>query len=280
MSYRQQHKPPTNQGAIERIVRNDKTIVLGAVAGVVILACIYTVFGVGMNMSAYEMTQMAKPIGEPMQMGANVVWSATYIALVIMMWWIMMIAMMTPSAAPTLLLFVAMKRHGKDRQNASFYGLLFLFGYLLCWATFSMAATLAQWGFSEIGVLSTSMMTVNSKLFSGVILLGAGIYQFSSLKDACLKHCRSPAYFLSENKRTGKIGAILMGAHHGIYCLGCCWALMALLFVGGVMNLYWIIGLAIYVLIEKLIPYGELVSKSLGITMIGTGIYFIFSVLM
>ena len=231
-------------------------------------------------MSAYEMTQMAKPVGEPAQMGGKVSWPMTYIALVILMWWIMMIAMMTPSASPTLLLFVAMKRHGKDRENASFYSFLFLLGYLLCWAVFSVAATLAQWGFSKIGVLSVSMMTVNSKLFSGLILLGAGIYQFSSLKNACLKHCRSPAYFLSENKRAGKLGAILMGAHHGIYCLGCCWALMALLFVGGVMNLYWIIGLAIYVLIEKIVPYGELVSKSIGIIMTGIGAYFIFSMLM
>lgn len=280
MSSHQQHSPHTALGMVERIARNDKAIVFSAVAGIVILASIYTVFGIGMTMSAYEMTQMAKPIGEPMQMGGNVVWSATYVALVIMMWWIMMIAMMTPSASPTLLLFVAMKRHGEDRQNASFYGLLFLVGYLLCWAIFSVVVTLAQWGFSETGVISTSMMTVNSKLFSGVILLVAGIYQISSLKNACLKHCRSPAYFLSENRRTGRRGAILMGAHHGIYCLGCCWALMVLLFVGGVMNLYWIIGLALYVLIEKTIPYGELVSKSFGIIMTGIGVYFIFFTLM
>ncbi|MBL4750377.1 MAG: DUF2182 domain-containing protein, partial [Amylibacter sp.] len=211
--------------------------------------------------------------------GKAVNWTATYAILIALMWWIMMIAMMTPSAAPTLLLFIALKRHGKDRQNAAYYSGLLLAGYLVMWAGFSVIATSLQWGLETLGLISATMMTVNSKLLAGLILLCAGLYQFSELKTACLKHCRSPAYFLSENNRPGAFGALKMGMHHGIYCLGCCWVLMALLFVGGIMNLYWIVGLALYVLIEKTLPFGELISKISGITLIFTGTYVIFSAL-
>ena len=116
-------------------------------------------------------------------------------------------------------------------------------------------------------------MTINSNVLAGVVLLGAGLYQFSGLKNACLKHCRSPAIFLSEHNRPGLRGALTMGAHHGVYCLGCCWALMALLFVGGIMNLYWVIGLALYVLIEKTLPFGEIISKSAGVVLVCAGLY-------
>ena len=110
-----------------------------------------------------------------------------------------MIAMMTPSAAPTLLLFTALKRHGKDKRHAATYSLLFLAGYLLIWALFALSAAFLQWGLGTIGLASGSMMTINSNVLAGVVLLGAGLYQFSGLKNACLKHCRSPAIFLSEH---------------------------------------------------------------------------------
>ena len=184
-----------------------------------------------------------------------------------------MIAMMTPSAAPTLLLFTALKRHGKDKRHAATYSLLFLAGYLLIWALFALSAAFLQWGLGTIGLASGSMMTINSNVLAGVVLLGAGLYQFSGLKNACLEHCRSPAIFLSEHNRPGLRGALTMGAHHGVYCLGCCWALMALLFVGGTMNLYWVIGLALYVLIEKTLPFGEIISKSAGVVLVCAGLY-------
>lgn len=265
--------PNTDTGVVERLIRNDRMIVILSVAAIVILAGIYTVFGVGISMSALDMTQMAKPIGEPMQMGMSRDWTPAYTLLIILMWWIMMIAMMTPSAAPTILLFAALKRLGQDKQNAAFYSGLLLAGYLIIWLVFSVFAAFLQWGLEALDLISASMMTISSKLFAGFILMSAGLYQFSSLKNACLKHCRSPAYFLSENKRAGRLGAMMMGAHHGVYCLGCCWALMALLFVGGIMNLYWIVGLALYVIVEKTLAYGILISKITGVALIIAGLY-------
>ena len=146
-------------------------------------------------------------------------------------------------------------------------------GYLLIWALFAVSAAFLQWGLGTIGLVSGSMMTINSKVLAGLVLLVAGLYQFSGVKNACLKHCRSPAIFLSEHNRPGLRGAILMGAHHGVYCLGCCWALMALLFVGGIMNLYWVVGLALYVIIEKTLPFGEIISKSTGVVLVCAGLY-------
>ena len=173
-----------------------------------------------------------------------------------------------------------LKRVGKDKQNASYYSGLLLAGYLLIWAVFSVIASFLQWGLETLDLISASMMTISSKLLAGFILLCAGLYQFSNLKNTCLKHCRSPAYFLSENHRPGPLGALIMGAHHGVYCLGCCWALMALLFVGGVMNLYWIVGLALYVLAEKILPYGEILSKTAGVALIFTSAYILLSALL
>ncbi len=264
-------------GFVERLVRNDRVIVIIAVITIVALAGIYTITGVGMNMSAFDMTAMSKPIGAPMQMGKGANWTATYATLIALMWWVMMIAMMTPSAAPTLLLFTALKHHRKDKQNAVYYSGLLLAGYLIIWAVFSIIATSLQWGLETLDLISAAMMTVSSRLLAGFILLSAGLYQFSELKSACLKHCRSPAYFLSKNNRSGAFGALMMGMHHGVYCLGCCWALMALLFVGGIMNLYWIVGLALYVLAEKTVPFGGLFSRATGVILIFTGTYVTFS---
>ncbi len=249
---------------VERLVRRDRMIVLAAVAAIVLLAGIYTVLGVGMNMSALDMTRLSRP----MQTG-GAIWTPAYAALVVLMWWIMMIAMMTPSAAPTLLLFTALKRHGKDKPAAAVYALVFLAGYLLIWALFALIASFLQWGLGMAGLVSA--MTISARALAGAVLLGAGLYQFSGLKNACLKHCRSPAYFLTENHRPGRRGALFMGAHHGTYCLGCCWALMALLFVGGIMNLYWIVGLALYVIAEKTFRWGEILARSAGAALIVAG---------
>lgn len=264
-----------NTDLIERLARHDQLIVLAAVSLVVVLAGLYTVLGVGMKMSALDMTLMPQPTEGMTQMGSIVNWTPAYGLLVVLMWWIMMIAMMTPSAAPTLLLFVALKRHGKNRKNTTAFSSAFLMGYLLIWALFAVIATFLQWGLGIVGLLSISMMTISSKVLAGSILIGAGLYQFSDLKNSCLKHCRSPAIFLTENNRSGLDGALITGAHHGIYCLGCCWALMALLFVGGIMNLYWIAGLAIYVVVEKVFPSGLLLSRVFGAALILIGVFYV-----
>jgi predicted metal-binding membrane protein len=264
-------------GPVERIMARDTWVVIAAVSLIVFLAGLYTVMGVGMSMSALDMTRMAGPVGEPMPMGPPKEWTWGYALLIFLMWWVMMIAMMTPSAAPVLLLFTALKRRGTQKNQATSLSITFLLGYLLAWMGFSAFAMFLQWLTESVALTNGPMMTLGSKPVAGVVLLAAGLYQFSSLKAACLRHCRSPAHFLSAHNRKGHLGALQMGMHHGVYCLGCCWALMALLFVGGIMNLYWIVGLAIYVLVEKLIPHPRLFSQATGIVLIAAGVWILVS---
>jgi predicted metal-binding membrane protein len=226
-----------------------------------------------MNMSALDMTRMAGPIGEPMSMGGSHPWTFGYAMLVFLMWWVMMIAMMTPSAAPTLLLYTALKRHGSESASATKLSLIFLAGYLLIWGGFSLLATGMQWLTETLGVVDGPMMTLASRPAAGAVLILAGFFQFSALKTACLKQCSSPADFLTRHRRTGSGGALLMGMHHGAFCFGCCWALMALLFVGGIMNLYWIVGLAFYVLAEKILPNPRFFARCTGAVLILWGLW-------
>ncbi|NOD74638.1 MULTISPECIES: DUF2182 domain-containing protein [unclassified Ruegeria] len=262
-------------GAVERLLRQDTVIVLGSVLLIVLAAAWYTVAGVGMNMSAVEMTRMAGPIGEPMTMGSATAWSIGYALLIFLMWWVMMIAMMTPSAAPAVLLFTALKRVGPDKARAATFSLCFLSGYLVAWAAFSLAATALQWGLEHIGLSDGPMMAISSGAFAGIVLLAAGAYQFSELKTACLRHCQSPARFLADHNHPGLLGAFRTGGLHGTYCLGCCWALMLLLFVGGIMNLYWIVGIAAYVALEKLLPTARWLVPVSGLALIGAGVWLI-----
>lgn len=255
---------PSAPGVIERLLQRDRTIVFCALGGVTLLAAIYTMFGVGMTMSAIEMTRMSGPLGRVMDMGAAPDWNLRYAALVFLMWWLMMIAMMTPSTAPTLLLFAALKRQGPESARAGALVAVFLMGYLLCWAGFSVVATALQWALQGAKLFEPGMMIVSSRALSGVTLLAAGAYQFSRLKRACLNSCQSPAQFLSTHRGIGYVGALSVGVRHGLFCLGCCWGLMALLFVGGIMNLYWILGLALLVAAEKLLPRKALVSHLAG----------------
>ncbi|WP_424831183.1 DUF2182 domain-containing protein [Ruegeria sp.] len=260
---------------VERLLRRDNAIVIGSVCLIILAACWYTVAGIGMNMSAIEMTRMARPIGEPMQMRGGVIWNAGYAVLIFLMWWVMMIAMMTPSAAPTVLLYTALKRMGPEADRIAWLSLLFLTGYLIAWAAFSAAATFAQWGLELAGLSDGPMMTIRSKGFAGAVLIAAGLYQLSTLKTACLRHCRSPGQFLAEHSRPGPWGAFRTGALHGTYCLGCCWALMLLLFVGGIMNLYWIVGVALYVAAEKLMPRATWLVPLTGMALFVMGVWLI-----
>ena len=148
----------------------------------------------------------------------------------------------------------------------------FTLGYLFGWAGFSAVAVAAQWALTTSGLLS-GMLVSKSDLLSGGILVAAGLWQFTALKSACLRHCRSPVHFLTQNRRAGYGGAILIGLHHSLYCVACCWFLMLLLFVGGIMNLVWIAGLAIFVLLEKLLPQGPWIARASGGLMLFSGAY-------
>lgn len=261
----------TSTGALERLLAKDHVIVLCAVTAVTVSAGLYTVLGTGMPMSALKMTGMARSIGAPMEMGAAGGWSVPTVLVMFLMWWIMMIAMMTPSAAPTLLLFASLKRHASQVTPSLWPAWLFLAGHLVAWAGFSAVAVLLQWALQKGAVLAPAMMTLKGSTVAGGFLVLAGAYQMTPFKSACLKQCQSPAQFLTQHHRPGLGGAFVMGGHHGLFCLGCCWALMLLLFVGGVMNLWWIAGLAIFVALEKISVSRHWVSMISGAALVGMG---------
>ena len=245
--------------ALERLLRRDRLIVAVGLAAVVALAWVYLATGAGMDAS---MADMAMDMPMP--------WSPVYAALAFVMWWVMMVAMMVPSAAPTVLLFATMRRKQEASVRPSVEAWIFLGGYLLIWAGFSLIAILAQWELERAGLLSTAMASTSAVL-GGVILLAAGLYQFTPVKKACLRYCHSPVLFLSQYWQPGTGGALRMGLRHGGYCLGCCWFLMALLFVSGIMNLAWIAGIALYVACEKFLPPRRGLSRAAGAALIVSG---------
>ncbi len=254
----------------ERLLRRDRVVLATLIFVLFALAAIYTVTGVGMSMSAVEMTAMRDMRDMPGAIAPGQ-WPPGYALLVFLMWWIMMIAMMLPSVTPTVLLYTALLRRGSDLERAAFMSSCFLAGYLLAWAGFSVAAALAQWALEAGGYVSAAMMTFIDSTPFALVLIATGVFQFTPLKQSCLSHCRSPVHFLTWRRRSGPVGAMVMGCEHGAYCLGCCWFLMALLFAGGVMNLYWIVGLAAFVAVEKLTPYGVVTSKLAGAALIAWG---------
>ena len=256
---------------MERLLRRDRLVLVALIVLLFALAGLYTLVGVGMRMSALEMTSM----GGMRDMPGDVTpgsWSAGYTLLVFLMWWVMMAAMMLPSVAPTVLLHTALLRRIEGAKAAPAVSTAFLFGYLGVWAAFSVLAVAAQWGLEAAAIVSPNMMTIVSTVPGGLLLIAAGAFQFTPLKAACLQHCRSPAKFLTERRRPGASGAFAMGVEHGTYCLGCCWSLMALLFVGGVMNLWWIAGLAALVALEKLWRFGPVLGRVAGAAMLVAGV--------
>jgi predicted metal-binding membrane protein len=194
-------------------------------------------------------------------------WSAENWLAVFIMWAVMMAAMMLPAAMPMVSVFGTLN---KSRGEAS-RTIAFVAGYLALWTAFAAAATAAQWTLQTNGLLSPMIVSMSPAL-SAALLVIAGAFQFTPLKHACLRACRSPLGFLLTDWRDGLWGAARMGARHGLYCLGCCWALMALLFVGGAMNLLWIAALTLLVAMEKLAPKGDILAKALGALMIGAGV--------
>lgn len=252
---------------LERLLKRDRLLVSACLAIVVLLATCYLVSGAGMGMTALQMTESMRHMGAD----TGSAWSAAQALSMFLMWWVMMIAMMLPSAAPVILLSAAVNRRAQSAQPPYGDTVAFVLGYLSLWAVFSVCATAAQYWLQRAGMLSMHLESVNTAL-TGALLVTAGLWQFTPLKDACLRHCRSPVVFLARFRRPGVAGALAMGARHGLYCLGCCWFLMALLFVGGVMNLYWIIGLAAYVFAEKVLLVGRLPGWLAGLALLCAGV--------
>lgn len=259
------------RSTLEGLLARDRLIVLVSLLSAVALSAAYILAGGGTGMSSLDMSMDTGPAGALIagtpDMVSPVVWTPRYAIVICVMWWLMMVAMMVPSASPVVLLFAAL-----NRGRGAWRALEFLLGYLGVWAGFSAAATLIQGILSENGLVSAMYMNLSTAYLAAVVLIGAGLYQLSSLKAACLDFCRSPVEALARHRRTGRAAAFRMGLIHGGYCLGCCWALMALLFVGGVMNIWWIVGIALYVAIEKLAPGGRRVAQVMAVVLIAGGL--------
>jgi predicted metal-binding membrane protein len=244
-----------------KLLSRDRAIIVLGSAAMALLGWAY-LFYQDWGMRHMDLVSMAMP-----STGA---WGTEDLLLIFAMWAVMMIAMMVPSATPTLLVFakIVRSRHAQGRTFVSSW--VFLAGYLVLWTVFSLAVTLAQWGLHSLALISP-MMVGTSPVLGGVLLMAAGVYQWTPAKQACLRHCRSPLQFFLTSWRDGTAGAFLMGLSHGTYCLGCCWLLMAILFAVGVMNLGWIAALSLFVLLEKIIPRGFWVAKTAGLVLMGWG---------
>ncbi len=243
----------------QKLPRRDFLAIIASLTGVAVLCWMYLLA------MARDMCCMQIPV-----------WNAAYFGMMFSMWAIMMVGMMVPSAAPMILIYAAVAKKAEKQGMPIASTGAFTSGYILMWTIFSLLVTLVQWQLDKAALLSP-MMVVNSPKFGAGLLLAAGIYQWFPVKDNCLQHCRSPFHFISTHWRPGNVGAFFMGISHGTFCIGCCWVLMLLLFVGGVMNILWIAAITIFVLLEKVLPLGNQGGKFTGILMVMAGTIMLFN---
>jgi predicted metal-binding membrane protein len=250
--------------ALARLLKRDRAITAVGFAVIASLAWLYTIMvaSMGSDGMAGVASHMTMPQDQP--------WRSIDFLLMFVMWMVMMVAMMFPSATPMLLMFANANRRRHEAQDPYLHTSLFGSAYFVVWVGFAAVATLGNWALHS-GGLMTSMMGNALPLWGAAILIAAGLYQLTPLKLACLNKCRNPLAFLMSEWREGRLGAFVMGLRHGAYCLLCCWALMALLFVLGVMNLAWIAFLAAFVLVEKLASSGPWLSRVSGLLLLGWG---------
>jgi predicted metal-binding membrane protein len=268
--------------AINAMLRRDRIIVFSAIVAITALAWAYVLW-LAANMDMGMGSSMGTSMGNTMSgMGAMLKpafrpWSVIDFAYMFVMWAVMMVGMMMPSVTPMVLLYANVGRKAAENGRPLAATGWFVAGYLLAWTAFSLAATVAQWQLSRLALL-TPMMSSASDLFGGLLLVAVGLYQWSPLKDACLTQCQSPLGFLISRGgfSASSWGSLRLGAEHGSLCVGCCWVLMVLLFVGGVMNLLWIAGLMIFVLLEKIIPTGRRVPRLAGAAMAAAGLFLLY----
>jgi predicted metal-binding membrane protein len=256
-------EPMPERTSLESLLLRDRWLIGGSLAVTIALCWTWIVpmardmYGSMHGPSAWMMTDT---------------WDFTHLALLFAMWAVMMAGMMLPSAAPTLLLYAGVIRKSPEGGRARAHVYAFATGYLLVWTAFSLVATALQRLFAHWLLLSP-MMEAEKRGFGGTLLIVAGVYQFTPFKRTCLESCRSPAAFIAQHWKRGVAGGFRLGAAHGLYCLGCCWALMLLLFAGGVMNLWWIGALTAFVLLEKLAPLGAQGGRLSGLLMVVMGLW-------
>ena len=263
-----------SDAVFEVVLRRDRLVVLVALAAITSLAWGYLLWlAADMDMGGMEMSGFRMiPAGVGLMAPAIAPWHWFEFALVLVMWIVMMVGMMTPSAAPMILIYARVGRLGITQGKPFAASAWFGAGYLLIWSAFSLAATTVQWALERTTLLD-SRMASSSSVLGSIVLIAAGAYQWTSLKQHCLSQCQAPLAFIQRQGgfRRDARGALLLGAKHGAYCLGCCWLLMALLFVGGVMNVLWIAAIAIFVLVEKVTPIGRLLARIAGLGFVGSG---------
>jgi predicted metal-binding membrane protein len=261
---------------LETVLRRDRRVIGGALAILVALAWAYVLWLAddmdmgGMDMTGYRMI----PAGIGLMLPASEPWRAIEFAYVFLMWAVMMVGMMAPSAAPMILMYARVGRQGRIAGKPHAATGWFAAGYILAWIGFSLAATLVQWVLEREALLDPRMASASNAL-GGLVLIAAGVYQWTPLKDVCLAQCRTPFGFLMRHGgfRGDVAGCLALGLRHGAYCVGCCWVLMALLFVVGVMNVLWIALLALLVLVEKLTPWGRWVARAAGLACVAGGVW-------
>jgi predicted metal-binding membrane protein len=263
---------------LERAIQRDRVVVAVALAALTALAWSYILWlaaavdpGAMVNSDMRMIPSLARNM-----VPARAPWSAVEAGYVFAMWAVMMVGMMTPSAVPMILVHEQVGTQVAARGKPFVATGWFVAGYLLAWFGFALAATAAQWGLDQAALLNPRMAGA-SRVFGGVVLIVAGLYQWTPPKNICLAQCQSPTMFIERHGgfRRDPAGAVLLGLRHGAYCVGCYWALMALLFVGGVMNVLWIAAISAFVLIEKIAPAGRLVSRAAGLGLLVAGAWLI-----
>jgi predicted metal-binding membrane protein len=263
---------------LEIILRRDRIIVAAALAALTAFAWTYVLsLAADMDMGGMGMTGFRMvPAGIGMMAPALAPWQAIEFVYVFAMWAVMMVGMMTPSAAPMILIYARVGRQASARGKPFAATGWFATGYLLAWVGFALVATAAQWALDRTALLDPKMASA-SQVFGGIVLIAAGIYQWTPLKDRCLAHCQSPLLFIQRQGgfHRDPSGSLRLGLRHGAYCVGCCWVLMALLFVGGVMNVLWIATISAFVLVEKVMPLGRLISRIAGAGFVAAGTWLV-----
>jgi len=263
-----------DRSALETALRHDRIVVVAALTVLVALAWRYLLWlAADMDMGGMDMSDFRMiPAGVGIMAPAIAPWSGMEFGFVFAMWAVMMVGMMTPSAAPMILIYARVGRQAAIANRPFAATGWFAAGYLLAWISFALIATAAQWALDRAALLD-SMMASTSNMLGGLVLIVAGVYQWTTLKDICLAKCQSPFLFIQQQGgfRGDLGGSILLGLRHGAYCIGCCWALMLLLFVGGVMNVLWIAGLALLILLEKLTPIGRSIARVAGVVLVLLG---------
>lgn len=254
---------------VEALLRHERWLIACALGAAALLAWSYLLLGAGTGMPAASMSALPTAAGA-MPFMAPADWTWGYAALMLLMWWLMMVGMMLPAAAPAILLFSALARSRAGGRGGGLAVTWFCLGYLSLWGSFSLVAVVLQWVLEGATLLGPEM-AASSGLLGAALLVAAGLWQFTAAKAACLTRCRSPIQFLAQAWRPGAAGAWRLGLLHGTHCLGCCWVLMLLLFYGGVMNLWWIAGLTLFVLLEKLAPGGRRIGHLGGLLLIAWG---------